>query len=328
MVEQIYKNLFRIEIPLPKNPLKSLNSYVIKGDDRNLIIDTGWNQEECLNAMVKGLKDLKVDLKNSDFFITHLHADHIGLISTIANEENRIFFNKPDAERLKSSTLWEDAINFARVHGFPEDELILALKSHPGFKFGLKWDLPFQFVNDGDEIIVGDFKFKCIHTPGHTKGHTCLYEPQKRIFISGDHVLYDITPTIQLWSDEWNPLKDYFSSLSKVFDLEVELVLPGHRNLFKDIKARINELRQHHKNRLEEIKLILRFEIQNAYQIASKMTWDIIYDSWDLFPVSQKWFGFGETIAHLKYLVDEGIVNKVIENQKSLFKLNSNIINK
>lgn len=328
MIEEIYENLFRIEIPLPKNPLRTLNSYIIKGNNRNLIIDTGWNQEECLNAMNKGLEDIRIDLRKSDFFITHLHADHIGLISTIANEDNKIFFNKPDAERLKSSTLWEDAINFARLHGFPEDELDLALKSHPGFKFGLKWNLPFHFVNDGDEIKVGNFTFKCLHTPGHSKGHTCLYETQKMLFISGDHVLYDITPTIQLWSDEWDPLKEYLSSLNKVFNLEVKLVLPGHRNPFRDLKGRINQLRKHHENRLEEIIKILRDGPQDAYQIASQMKWDIVYDSWDLFPVSQKWFGFGETIAHLKFLIDEGKVNKIMDGQKVFFKLNPEMVNK
>jgi len=321
MIEELYKNFFRLEIPLPKNPLRALNSYVIRGDDRNLIIDTGWNQEECLLAMKEGLKAIGIDLRKTDFFITHLHADHIGLISRIANEQNRIYFNKPDADRLKSNTLWEDAINFARLHGFPESELISALNSHPGFKFGLKWDLLFNFINDGDEIDLGDFKFKAIHTPGHSKGHMCLYEQQKKIFISGDHVLYDITPTIQLWSDDWNPLKEYMESLNKVYNLDVEIVLPGHRNTFRDLKGRIHELRKHHKMRLDEILNILKFEAQDAYQIASQMTWDIVYDSWDLFPVSQKWFGFGETIAHLKYLVEEGIVSRDKKNQKVLFML-------
>jgi glyoxylase-like metal-dependent hydrolase (beta-lactamase superfamily II) len=80
MIEKVLTNLYKIEIPLPKNPLKNLNSYVIKGAERNLIIDTGWNQEECMNAMQAGLKKLGVDIKNTDFFITHLHADHLGLI--------------------------------------------------------------------------------------------------------------------------------------------------------------------------------------------------------------------------------------------------------
>ena len=76
MIENILANLYRIEIPLPKSPLKALNSNVIKNSERNLVIDTGWNQEECMNAMQSGLKQLGVDIRKTDFFITHLHLDH------------------------------------------------------------------------------------------------------------------------------------------------------------------------------------------------------------------------------------------------------------
>jgi len=48
MIEQVLPDLFRIEIPLPNSPLRSLNSYLIKGKERFLIIDTGMNREECL----------------------------------------------------------------------------------------------------------------------------------------------------------------------------------------------------------------------------------------------------------------------------------------
>lgn len=48
MVEEIIKDIYRIEIPLPGNPLKSINSYVIKGD-RNLIIDTRMNRRDRKN---------------------------------------------------------------------------------------------------------------------------------------------------------------------------------------------------------------------------------------------------------------------------------------
>jgi len=40
MIEEIFKDFFRLEIPLPRSPLKALNSYLIKGEDRFLIIDT------------------------------------------------------------------------------------------------------------------------------------------------------------------------------------------------------------------------------------------------------------------------------------------------
>ena len=47
MIEEVYKNIFRIEVPLPGTPLKSLNAYCIVGGERALLIDTGFNLPEC-----------------------------------------------------------------------------------------------------------------------------------------------------------------------------------------------------------------------------------------------------------------------------------------
>jgi glyoxylase-like metal-dependent hydrolase (beta-lactamase superfamily II) len=322
MIEEILANLYRIEIPLPKNPLKALNSYVMKNTGRNLIVDTGWDQKECMDAMQTGLRALGVDLRKTDFFITHLHADHLGLLSRLATETSTIYFNQPEAERIKSANRWNDFVDFARMNGFPEDELQAALHSHPGYKYGLKGDLPFRIVKEGDRIGIGDYLFKCVETPGHTKGHMCLYEPNKKIFIAGDHILSDITPTIQLWSDDWDPLKEYLESLEKVYKLDIEVVLPGHRGIIRNCKERIRELKDHHEKRLEEIVSILRKVGQNAFEVASQMSWDVIYEAWDTFPVSQKWFATGEAIAHLKYLEEKKRIRKETEGQKIVFSLN------
>jgi len=324
MTEEISANLYRIEIPLPKNPLKAINSYVIKDAERNLIIDTGWNQEECMEAMQAGLKELGVDIRKTDFFITHLHADHFGLVSSLVTDTSKIYFNQPDADRFKSGFRLDDFVNVARSNGYPENEIQKAIHAHPGLKFRARADLAFHILEEGDTLSIGDYGFKCIETPGHTLGHMCLYEPNKKIFVSGDLILNDITPNIQLWFDEWNPLKEYLASLDKVFELDIELVLPGHRSIFKDCKKRIQELKQHHQDRLDEIISILEKGSKNAFQVASKMKWDIISDSWDLFPVSQKWFATGEAIAHLKYLKEKGVIISEMRKQKIVFSLNRN----
>ena len=323
MVEEILANLYKLEIPLPKSPLKALNSYVIKNTERNLIIDTGWNQEECMYAMQTGLRELGVDIRKTDFFITHLHADHFGLISDLITDTSKIYFNQPDADRFNSGFRWDDFFNFARLNGVPEDELQAIRQSHPGLKFRTKEGLAFHILREGDAISIGNYVFKCVETPGHTWGHMCLYEPNKKIFIAGDHILNDITPNIQLWSDEWDPLKEYLASLEKVYKLDIELVLPGHRGIFKNCKGRIQELKHHHKNRLDEIGSILEKGSKNAFQVASQMSWDIICDSWDLFPVSQKWFATGEAIAHLKYLEEKEVIRKEMRQQKIIYLLNS-----
>ena len=67
MVEEIRPNLFRVKIPLPDTPLKYLNSYIIISDERNLIIDTGLNRQECFEAMESALKELRVEKAVTDF---------------------------------------------------------------------------------------------------------------------------------------------------------------------------------------------------------------------------------------------------------------------
>jgi glyoxylase-like metal-dependent hydrolase (beta-lactamase superfamily II) len=323
MPEEVLANLYKLEIPLPDNPLRALNSYVIKGSERNLIIDTGWDREECMNAMQAGLRKLKVDLRKTDFFITHLHADHLGLVSNIATDTSTIYFNQPDADLLKDAASWEKFINFASVSGFPEDELQSALHNHPGFKYGSKGHLAFAILREDDTISIGEYRFKCVETPGHTKGHMCLYEPDMKVLVAGDHVLNDITPNIQLWSDDMNPLKEYLASLDKVYEYHIELVLPGHRGIFRNCKERIQELKHHHEKRAEEVLSILEKGSKNAFQVASQMSWDITYDSWDLFPFWQKLFATGEAIAHLKYLEEREMIRKETQGQKMVFSLRS-----
>ncbi len=319
MIEEILANLYRIEIPLPRNPLKAINSYVIKNSVRNLVIDTGWNQDECIKAMQAGLHKLGIDMRRTDFFITHLHSDHLGLVSYLATETSTVYFNQPDADRINSGINFDDFVDFARLNGFPENELQSIRKSHPGFKYRSKEPLAFHILREGNSLAIGDYLFLCVETPGHTWGHMCLHEPQKKILIAGDHILNDITPNIQLWSDSWNPLKQYLASLDKIHNLDIGLVLPGHRNTFRNCKERVEELKHHHERRLDEIVSILAEEGKNAFQLGSSMKWDIMYDSWDLFPVTQKWFALGEVISHLKYLEENGVIQKHIKKQNIVY---------
>jgi glyoxylase-like metal-dependent hydrolase (beta-lactamase superfamily II) len=310
MIEEIRPNLFRNEIPLPNNPLKYTNSYVVRAADRSLIIDTGLNRAECLNAMEAGLRELELDLDKTDFFITHSHADHFALVSKLVRDTRKVYFNRPDKEFLQIPVRWDAMISYGTMNGFSEKELRTALLNHPGYKYGLERVPDMIFLEEGDNLQVGDYHFRCVRTPGHTWGHTCLYEPRKKILVSGDHILIDITPNIQCWSSQGNPLENYLASLDKVYELEVDLVLPGHRRLFTNHRERIEELKRHHRNRADEILVILKQSPKNAFQVAAEMTWDIECDSWDQFPLQQKWFATGEAIAHLRYLEEKGRVFK------------------
>ncbi len=305
MPEEVATSIYRVEIPLPRNPLKALNSYVIKGRERHLVVDCGMRRKECKDAMLLGLDALGVDLCDTDFFITHFHADHLGLVSDLATSGAKIYLNEADATRLITPGLTDAFAGSARLHGFPEEEIDKALVAHPGSKYGAKMPLPLVMPADGEMIHAGPYDFRCVTTPGHSFGHQCLYESDRKILIAGDHILDDITPNIQCWFDDWNPLAEYLDSLDMTAKLNVDIVLPGHRRLFTHMRQRIEELKAHHAARAEEAAAMLKEGPITAYQVASGMTWDIVCDSFEQFPVSQKWFATGEAIAHLVYL--EGI---------------------
>lgn len=314
MVEEIASDLFRIKVPLPGTPLKYLNVYAVRGSERSLVIDTGLNHEDCLAALRAGFDHAGIDPDRCDYFITHLHTDHFGLITRLATGTTRVYFNRPEAEIIENWQGFGPMLDYIGQNGFPRARLKSALAAHPGSRFGTDWVPPLQMLAEGDVIRAGDYAFECVETPGHTLGHTCLYEPTRRLFIAGDHILAGISPNIQCWAEGRNPLKEYLASLAKVRPLEVDRVLPGHRRLFSRFRARIDELVGHHRARLDEVLGILADGPQNGFEVAARMRWDILAADWDSFPVAQQWFATGEALAHLRYLEEEGAIRRDVKD--------------
>ncbi len=323
MISQVLPGLSRVEVPLPGSPLKAVNSYVIEGE-RCLVVDTGMNRPECLAALQTALSELGVDPAESDFFITHFHADHLGLVGELSGPGSRIHLNQPEAEfmaeAMVSRTFLDELASRARKGGFSEQEIQASLRKHPGLKYSPKSCPRFTSLNEGDTLAVGEFSFECVATPGHTIGHQCLFDRRRKLLISGDHVLGDITPNIAALWDERNPLKDFLASLDKVARFDVDLVLPGHRQPFGDLPGRVEQLKRHHEQRLDEVRGVLDAGGKTAYEVASGMSWDIVTDSWEAFPVVQKWFAVGEAATHLRYLQEVGDVEVDTEREPVLFR--------
>ena len=326
MIEEIIPNIYRTEIPLRGSPLKWLNSYIVKGSDRFLIIDTGFNREECLKAMNDSLQRLGVDLNRTDIFITHLHVDHIGLAGALAREKTKVYFNEEEAQQISSvhenwNHYWQKIVEIYVANGFTADSAQTSMKTHPAHKDGLRQKIDFTIVRDGDMIDIGDFHFKCVATPGHSPGHMSLYEANNKILVAGDHILFDITPNIAYWVQMKDALGQYLSSLEKVNALDVKLVLTGHRRLVHDLQGRVKELQEHHDARLNEVLTALGDGEKDVLQIVPHIKWDITAKTWDEFPLPQKWFAFGEALAHVKHLEEKGKVRHVSRNNKIKYML-------
>ncbi len=99
----------------------------------------------------------------------------------------------------------------------------------------------------------------------------------------------------------------------------MEIVLPAHEDLFEDHRKRIGELQEHHRLRATEMLSEIRSRELTAYQIASRIHWDIEYASWDRFPFFQKFLAVGETLAHLRFLEKQGRVRKNIRTETMFY---------
>lgn len=170
-------------MPLPGNPLKALNSYFIRGRDRSLLIDTGFNREECRTALFKGLESLGASLDKTDIFITHMHADHCGLVSAAAREKNTVYCGEVDSKRINwslSQNFWKENYTFTGSYGFPLQEFGAALFKHPAQKYNLDREHDFSIVGEGDVLEAGDYRFVVVETPGTRRGISAFMNLTKK----------------------------------------------------------------------------------------------------------------------------------------------------
>lgn len=318
MPEEVAQGVFQIVVPLPRSPLKAINSYVFLDKERPLIVDTGMNQPECKKALQEGFEALKVDPHDCDFFITHMHSDHMGLVNFFAGPDSKVYFNAIEAEMIDSARarggFGTRLMGFGKTAGFSEKQIEETFVDHPGNSFQFDADYTMEILDEGDEVRVGEYAFKVIQTPGHSPGHLCLYDAAAKLMVCGDHVLNQISPNISAWDDDQRPLGDFLDSLAKVRDYAIDLALPGHRTLITDFAGRVDELLHHHELRLHEIQGILAGAPLNAYQVASKMKWDLKVKGWNEFPPMQKWFATGEALAHIQHLQGQGLVTSKMHN--------------
>ena len=312
-IQQILPELYRIPVPLPGNPLKELNSYVIRGE-RNLLIDTGFRTEVCKAAVEEGLRELGISMEDTDILLTHLHADHAGNAPDLIRPGGKVYLGRTDIRYLKRSMGTDQAKELHQIqkenllrHGVPLGVIQEMLSQTPSRTMAGRTAFDeYTPLDEGDVLQAGGYRLRAIETPGHTPGQMCFLLEGTGAMILGDHVLFDISPNITNWAEVEDSLGDYLCSLDKIGRYEVTVPLPGHRKP-GDFQKRVAELKAHHASRLKECRMVVeRLGKARLYDIAGQMSWRIRAASWDTFPAAQRWFALGECQAHLDHLERQG----------------------
>jgi glyoxylase-like metal-dependent hydrolase (beta-lactamase superfamily II) len=138
-------------------------------------------------------------------------------------------------------------------------------------------------------------------TPGHAPSHICLFQPERRILISGDHVL----GRISLYYDYGyspDPVGEFMTSLDRVDTLDARLALSGHGKPFVDVHGHIEGNRKLVRERLDAVITAVRDEPQTAAQIAPA-----VHAGEPLDLRNAQWF-LSETLCYLRHLERSGRV--------------------
>jgi glyoxylase-like metal-dependent hydrolase (beta-lactamase superfamily II) len=326
---KVLNGVHQIKTPGPGGTSWSTNVYVIEGGDGHIMVDSGWDSQESLWAVQEGVRAANLKLRDiKKVVITHIHPDHYGLSTKIKQICGaRLAMHRVDADsifpRYKDfADLIKKTQEMLRQNGVPDGELPQLGEASLWMNKYVTPDLPEVMLEDGDTIFNDSFEFEVLWTPGHSPGHVCLYERQKRFILTGDHVLYDTTPHVGFNPQSGdNPLSDYVASLKKLESLKVHFVLPGHGPVFNALGLRIDKILQHHEERKRAIMRHLRNGSRTAYEIAQQIPWigsggDTAFQE---LPVWDKRMAVTETIAHLRLLMEEDKVSNVEMNGASLY---------
>lgn len=324
-IVEIVPGFHQIRVPVPIKGLGSVFVYLVQSGDCNLLVDTGWDDEQSYAALKSGLEALGLSTRDiQKIVISHLHPDHFGLSGRLKKESPNctVMMHREDANSLRDTAKkFQDFLNdlhdWIRVQGAPESDVKLMMDATTpmmNFYAPAKPDIE---LTGGEIIRVGDaFQFQVISTPGHTIGNLCLYESGgSRLFFSGDHILPTITPNVSLTPlyDGGDPLADYLKSLEHLRPFRVSKVLPSHEYVFTDLSKRIGEIEEHHRERLEDtMKALSRTnETLTAYEVSSKLHW--YTGAWEKLSPWEKRAALMETLAHLEYLKRRGKVAEIVE---------------
>ncbi len=298
-----------------------INVYLVRGDKGYLLVDSGWNTDSSFGTMHNTLVKNRVGFEDiSQILVTHVHPDHYGMAGRIKKLSGATIAMHPiekdfiEPRYVHMEELLHQTDRMLIDNGVPRDEMEKLRDATVGLEQFIDPTPPDITLRDGDTITTGEFTFKVIWTPGHSSGHICLYEPEKKILLSGDHILPKITPNISVHPQSIeNPLGRYIESLKALRHLKVELVLPGHDQPFTGFAPRIDEIIHHHELRNREILSVMGGQARTTYQIAREIIWGD-KSRWHDLPEFHQRMAVFETLAHLEMMAAEGKLDRFPRN--------------
>ena len=266
-------NCFPVRTPT-RPPATHTNCYLISTSEEFLIIDPGSPYEdeqqalaECVDAFVR-----KDRLTPREIILTHVHPDHIAGVNAL-----REFLEKAHGRRIPVAAhrlTAESSRGQFSVDRFVEDNEVIALAGEPAITL------------------------RALFTPGHARGHLCLYDERTGALISGDNVVGFGSVLIDPVDGN---MRDYLASLERMRSLpNLSVLFGGHGPPVANGREKINEYIEHRLDREQKILTAVRNGAATPAEIVARVYTDVSPTAHALAERAVQ--------AHLEKLIDDGLV--------------------
>jgi glyoxylase-like metal-dependent hydrolase (beta-lactamase superfamily II) len=331
----------RIPLPLPSDGLRAVNVYAVEAASGLVLIDSGWALANARSQLERSLAVIGAGLADvRQFLVTHMHRDHY----TQAVEIRRLFGTpvalgegeKASIDGLLSGEFQpfraQLAILRAAGGGTVADQLAklvsidlgdgngaprksdLMPPDHPQLRAGatigaaLGYEAPDEWIIADQAFDIGTRTLTAVSTPGHTRGHVVFADAAAGLLFAGDHVLPHITPSIGFQeAPSAEPLREYLQSLNVVRRLPDMQLLPAHGPVSPSTHSRIDELTEHHADRLRLMADVLATGQCTGYDVALAIGWTRRQLRLADLDLINQMLAICETVYHLDLLVAQAV---------------------
>lgn len=310
---EVAPGILWLSTPLPFIGLRQINLWLLRDGDGWTMVDCGYG-DDAARAAVDGTWRAALGGKRvTRLVVTHFHPDHAGNSAWISTRWSLMplmtqgeWFAANIALRDRSEDSVGPRVAFFREHGLDDARIRMFTEGAHLYSSGVELPPAFLRIREDEEIAIGADRWTIITGEGHSPEHAALYCAARKILISGDQILPTITTNISVWptEPEADPLGLFLASGER-FRARIDpetLVLPSHRRPFRNVRGRLTQLAEHHRQRLQQILDATAHETTAADLI------DVLFQR--TLDGHQMGFAMGEAIAHLNHLVTLGRMEK------------------
>jgi glyoxylase-like metal-dependent hydrolase (beta-lactamase superfamily II) len=308
--ERVLPGLWRLRLPLPWPGVPHGNAWAIAAGDGIVLVDTGIHEPGSMAHLERALDMVNLRLESVRLLVcTHAHSDHYGQAATIVQRTGCELWMHPNHGHMTRAVAdpgaWlEQRLEIARQSGVSVETLRRYVEQRRSSDVGIAGIVePSRDLVDGVVVASDLGEWRAVETPGHAPSHVCLYQPERRLLISGDHLLgrislffdYGYTP---------DPAGEFLQSLEKVEDLGARLCLPGHGRTFTDVRAHIHANRELVADRVQKVLDAIDVEPLTVVEIIPH-----VYGQ-ALNPLTANWW-LSETLCYLQHLEMTGRAERI-----------------